>query len=485
MSLLKVSDNYSASIVGNFSTTAETITVDVAPVKTAGYLTVFDLNGNQFEKIKYAGVSGLNLTGCVRGLSFDDNSDTPVVGNAKELKNGMAIKMTVSQNYLNPVIDFVNQYNGKWMDAVADFATLPQPAEDGEVRVTLDDSKLYVYDLDTTTWNLAGAGGGAGTVYITTLLGTESTGDDNMTFTMTSGSYSSLKYLQVYKNGVLMTEGASNDYQAPATDSNWVAFNEPVEDDDVITLLVVSVDLYNPAWNNVNDDILPGATESYSIGSALKKFTTGFFSGIVSALSFTGDGSNLDDGANGKLTSGVTNGKLVRMTTGDKLPSVDGSNLTNLVASKKIYFDYTTRTNTNSNAENTYLTATIPGGSLSTSNYIKGKVFFSNINSNGSSAGGTIKLKFGSSTLATLTFPSAPLSSTYNEVNFIISATGAFNSQNGYLSGYFGFSSPVWLSNADSATEDSTSNKTLSITMQINDAAADGASSFGYIELIK
>lgn len=108
MSLLKVSDNYSANIVGNFTTSDATITVDVAPVKTAGYLTVFDLNGNQFEKIKYTGVSGLNLTGCVRGLSFDNNSDTPVSGNAKELKNGMVIKMTVSQHYINPIYDVIN-----------------------------------------------------------------------------------------------------------------------------------------------------------------------------------------------------------------------------------------------------------------------------------------------------------------------------------------------------------------------------------------
>lgn len=329
MSLLKVSDNYSASIVGNFAADATTITVDIAPVKTAGYLTVFDLNGNQFEKIKYAGVSGLNLTGCVRGLSFDDNTDTPVEGNAKELKNGMAIKMTVSQHYLNPVIDFVNQYDGKWMEAVADFAALPNPASDGEVRVTLDDSKLYVYDLDTTTWNLAGAGGGAGTVYITTLLGTEAVGDDNMTFQLTSGSFPDKKYLQVYKNGVLMSEGAGNDYIA--TGSNQAVFNDAVLDDDVITLLVVSVDIYNPDWNSVDADVLPDLTDTHDIGSTTKKFKDLHLSGDVTfGGDLNGDGSNLDDGANGKLTSGTAANELVRLDGGAKLPAVDGSNLTNI-----------------------------------------------------------------------------------------------------------------------------------------------------------
>lgn len=341
MTLLKVSDNYSAVIVGNFSASAETITVDVAPVKTAGYLTIFDLNGNQLEKIKYTGVSGLDLTGCIRGLSFDDNSDTPVSGNAKPLSNSMVIAMTVTQHYLNPVVDFVNQYDGKWMGAVADYAALVDLVDpvDGEVRVTLDDSKIYVYDLDTTTWNLAGAGGGAGTVYRTTLLGTESTGDDNKTFTLTSGSFPDKKYFQVYKNGVLMVEGATNDYIA--TGSNQAVFNDEVEDDDVIDLLVISVDLYNPAWGLVDSDILPDLTDTHDIGSTAKKFKDLHLSGDVTfGGDLNGDGSNLDDGANGKLTSGTAANELVRLDGGAKLPAVDGSQLTNLpiIISQKAFY---------------------------------------------------------------------------------------------------------------------------------------------------
>ena len=198
---------------------------------------------------------------------------------------------------------------------------------DGEVRVTLDDSKIYVYDLDTTTWTLAGAGGGAGTVYRTTLLGTESTGDDNKTFTLTSGSFPDKKYFQVYKNGVLMGEGATNDYVA--TGSNQAVFNEAVLDDDVIDLLVISVDLYNPAWNSVNGDVLPDITETHDIGSTTKKFKDAHYSGNIDAATFSGDGSNLVDGANGKLTSGTTANKLVRLDGDAKLPAVDGSQLTN------------------------------------------------------------------------------------------------------------------------------------------------------------
>jgi len=321
MSLLKVSDNYGASIVGNFDANATTLTVDTAPIKTAGYLTVFDLNGNQFEKIKYTGVSGLNLTGCIRGLSFDDNSDTPVVGLAKELKNGMTIKMTVSQHYLNPVIDFVNQYDGKWGGAVADYAALSAiTGEDGEVRVTLDDSKIYVYDTSDSSWHLAGAGGGAGTVYITTKLGTEAEGDDNKTFQLNSGSFTDKKYLQVYKNGVLQIEGIGNDYVA--TGSNQAVFEDVVADEDIITLLVVSVDLYNPAWNNVTGDVLPDLDNTYDIGSSSKQFKDGYFAGTMAANSFSGSGTNLT----GVVLSGGTGANATAI--GSSLDTVYQNNTT-------------------------------------------------------------------------------------------------------------------------------------------------------------
>ena len=90
-------------------------------------------------------------------------------------------------------------------------------------------------------------------------------------------------------------------------------------------MLVVSVDLYNPAWNSVNDDILPDITETHDIGSTTKKFKDVYFSGTLN-----GDGSNLDDGANGKLTSGTDANELVRLDGSAKLPAVDGSKLTGL-----------------------------------------------------------------------------------------------------------------------------------------------------------
>ena len=259
--------------------------------------------------------------------------------------------------------DYVDDRNGYWTGAVADFASLPIGSIEGEARVTLDDGKIYVWDVATATiatissidlgtnvitmtgahglstgdyiyfatsgtlpaglalntpyyvyvdaadtlhvslaiagatvditdagtgthtvkeasWVLAGAGGGAGTVYVTNLLGTGA--DDaptNTTFTLTAGSWADQKYLQVYVNGVLQEYGATEDYTV--ADSNTIVFNTGVEDTDKVTLLVVSVDLYNPAWGLVNADILPDTHNTYDIGATGNRFKDGFFEGNV------------------------------------------------------------------------------------------------------------------------------------------------------------------------------------------------------------
>ena len=109
MPYLKVEDNFSATIVGNYSTTASTITLSNVPVAvSAGWLTVYDFDGNQYEKIYFGGVSGSDITSVLRGLSFTTNSQTEISGNKKELKNGMTVKLSVSQNHINDLTDVVN-----------------------------------------------------------------------------------------------------------------------------------------------------------------------------------------------------------------------------------------------------------------------------------------------------------------------------------------------------------------------------------------
>lgn len=249
--------------------------------------------GAKEEIVVCTGISGDTWTGCTRGLAFSGTSEAAVPSYQFNHSAGSKVVMSnihyvyqqfvdklnpLSETSYTPTTDYnlttktwVENRNGYWEGSVANFAALPLTNNaDGAARVTLDDSKLYVWSASSSSWNLAGAGGGAGTVYITTKLGTESTGDDNKTFTLNSGSFPDKKYLQTYLNGILMEEGASADYVA--TSSNAVIFNDAVLDTDKITLIVVSVDLYNPAWNNVNGDVLPDVDSAYNIGTTSKKF---------------------------------------------------------------------------------------------------------------------------------------------------------------------------------------------------------------------
>lgn len=108
MELLKVIDNFAAEIVGNYGANDTSITLSDSPNGiTVGYLTIFNEEGEQYEKIKFTAVAA-NVYTVVRGLSFDTNSDTPVTGNAKELKSGMRVKLSVSQHYLNAIVDVLN-----------------------------------------------------------------------------------------------------------------------------------------------------------------------------------------------------------------------------------------------------------------------------------------------------------------------------------------------------------------------------------------
>jgi len=227
-------------------TLSSTITRKGETVPTGFYGFVID-RGQENEEVCTGTYNEGVVTFVLRGLSDLDGS-TSVEDNKFAHDKGATVEITAHPALsvmLKTFDTFIDTYQGHWEGAVPTYADLPTGANDGEARITLDDSKLYIWDAETSSWILGGAGGGAGTVYRTTLLGTESTGDDNKTFTMTSGSFPDKKYFQVYKNGVLQVEGSGNDYVA--TGSNQAVFNDAVLDDDVIDLLVISVDLYNPA----------------------------------------------------------------------------------------------------------------------------------------------------------------------------------------------------------------------------------------------
>ena len=79
--------------------------------------------------------------------------------------------------------------------------------------------------------------------YITVKMGTEADGDDNRTFSLTTGSFAQGKYLSVYKNGQLQEESATADYVTSGTTIAY--FNAVVLDTDKITLVVRSYTVEN------------------------------------------------------------------------------------------------------------------------------------------------------------------------------------------------------------------------------------------------
>lgn len=170
----------------------------------------------------------------------------------------------------------------------ANYASLPTDASDGDIAITTDDYKLYTYNLTGTTWVLAGGSSGAGTMYKTNKLGSEATGADNRTFDLTAGSWPDSKFLLVYQDGQLMREGATEDYTV--TDSNTIVFNYDVADDSLVSMVVVSVDLYNPAWGLVDDDIVPDTDNAYDIGSSSLQFKDVYVTGTIKTKNLSVNG---------------------------------------------------------------------------------------------------------------------------------------------------------------------------------------------------
>ena len=213
----------------------------------------------------------------------------------------------------------------------ANYASLPTDASNGDIAITTDDYKLYTYNATGATWVLAGGSSGAGTVYKTVKYGTEADGDDNKTFTLTAGSWPDEKFLLVYKNGMLMENHADGDYEI--VDSNTIEFNYEVEDTDKIVMIVVSVDLYNPAWGLVNASIVPDTDNAYDIGSSSKQFKDIYLEGdlikdgVAATSTPTANAIPVADGS-GKLDDGWLKSIIIKsFTAGENITAGDAVSL--------------------------------------------------------------------------------------------------------------------------------------------------------------
>lgn len=358
-------DSYDTFLTAPLSTSATEVFVNVTPsFVSSSIYTIFASDGRTVrEKVYCTGTSASpnKLTGCVRGLSegpvsgvIDETAGTGVShsrnariaitdninfsgkalailgGNQETGSDTFRIGVTTNTDkYLifdtgtttnTPRIHYDATNNqlkfrryGETSETeiplslrgtYADYASLPTDASNGDIAITDDDHKLYVYDADGTTWVLSGGSSGAGTVYRTIKLGSEADGGDNMTFSLTAGSWPDSKFLQVFLNGVYMREGASYDYTV--TDSDTIVFNYTVADSDTIGMYVVSVDLYNANWSQVSEDLLPDLDATHDIGSSTKQFKDAYFSGTVY-------------GTIGEATSTPTADKIVMASSSGKI----------------------------------------------------------------------------------------------------------------------------------------------------------------------
>lgn len=228
--------DFKTSLAAKISIGAETGSIqnnlddDGVVLPTGSYCFTLDADNAQKEHIVCT-LTGKNLTD-IQSVSRQGVLSTGVV---REHRIGASVSIT-DFSHIKNINDFASTYNGKWESPVANYAALLllTGMSDTETRITIDDGSVYVYNLATLTWKKQTPG--ITQVYLTNLLGTESTGDDNRTFTMSSGSFTDKKYLQVWLNGVLQKEGASFDYVAGA--SNTAVFNSAVDDTDQITLRV-------------------------------------------------------------------------------------------------------------------------------------------------------------------------------------------------------------------------------------------------------
>lgn len=162
----------------------------------------------------------------------------------------------------------------------------------------------------------------------------------------------------------------------------------------------------------------------------------------------------------------------------------------------------------NTTTETNLLSFSLAANMLSTGNVIKGKIFCSTYNEGaGASDDCVFRLKFGSTTIATITIGDSAASSTGKrlDIDFILSATGATNSQKGTmlmnlvyplgvnspddtinLSNYSVNSNTGFASSSGTSAEDTTSAKTFSITAQWGNASASNSvvAQHGYAELL-
>jgi len=129
--------------------------------------------------------------------------------------------------------DWLPVIGNYWNEPVASFDDLPLTGNlNGEVRLIEDQNTLFRWNNTETEWVLI-YGGGVATIREDY---TVETGPGQTVFTLTNKYEPGGDHLRVYKNGLLMRRGASDDYIE--TDSQTVTFQYTVDPGDDVSFII-------------------------------------------------------------------------------------------------------------------------------------------------------------------------------------------------------------------------------------------------------
>ena len=212
------------------------------------------------------------------------------------------------------------------------------------------------------------------------------------------------------------------------------------------------------------DQIVAGGAQDASTS------TKGIVKMSVAPVSATEPIAVGDNDARLNATTGLTADEEAAIVGGGAIGTPSGTNkfvteeyvaATIVDYSTRVYSSVTDVTKaTASTSDSNLYTAPIAADLLSTNRVIQGTLQITNFSTNGPHP--TIKLKYGSTTVASITFPNATASSYTGVVNFSLIANGT-SAQEGYISGYigavpttYGGINHAFISGTGTAAEDST-----------------------------
>jgi len=201
----------------------------------------------------------------------DSEANAEVAGIVTEVTDGDNFTYTL-QGYISTAAAVPNETAGTvlFLDpSTAGALTATEPTTSGQISKPL--GIITIANSEMIFFNMRGMENTEGTITgidVTQKLGSQAEGGDLRTFEATDGTFDSSEYLEVFKNGVRMVEGATEDYQTSG--NNQAVFVYDVLATDKITLVIrgtqnlvgtyIEKDLttnYSEKANPVDADLIP------------------------------------------------------------------------------------------------------------------------------------------------------------------------------------------------------------------------------------